>query len=393
MPKRLAVLYDCPFPFIQGGGQKRLFEISQYLLKHDWEVEWYALKFWDGPETIKHRGITFHAVGGKTELYDSSGKRRIWETIYYGAMIFRHIELRKFDILLAGQWPLSHLIPARIFCFLGKAKLVIDWWEVWGKDYWINYFGVKGILGLLLEKTLSQITSHIIAVSQKGKYQLQELGVKQNDILHIPNGIDFEKISNSKVKTKDFDLVYMGRLKDHKNVDHLVQAVSILKKMGDFVTLQIIGDGPERQNLELLVKKLNVSDNVIFHGEIESDTEAYSCMKASKLFIHPSTKEGGGSITVMEANACGLPVVAYKDKNGIADELIEEGINGFWVEKPNAKMLADRIRKLLLDENLGQNIRDDSIEYARRYDWSNIASEYNAYFFRVLDNKKEKEPV
>ena len=52
MPKRLAILYDCPFPFIQGGGQKRLFEIAQFHLRNDWEVEWYALKFWEGPDKI-----------------------------------------------------------------------------------------------------------------------------------------------------------------------------------------------------------------------------------------------------------------------------------------------------------------------------------------------------
>ena len=166
-----------------------------------------------------------------------------------------------------------------------------------------------------------------------------------------------------------------------------------MKERGDLVTLQIIGDGPERQNLELLVKKLNVSDNVMFHGEIESDTEAYSWMKASRLFVHPSTKEGGGSITVLEANACGLPVVAYKDENGIADELIEEGNNGYWIEKPNAKVMADRIHQLLRAENLDLNIKDNSIGYARRYDWSKIASEYNAYFLRVLDDEKGKKAV
>ena len=165
MPKRLAILYDCPYPFIKGGGQKRLFEISQYLLKHDWEVEWYALKFWEGPEKIRHKGITFNAVGKQSKLYSSHGKRRIWETIYYGAMVARYMELRRFDIILAGQWPLFHLIPARFFCLIGQSKLVVDWWEVWGRDQWLKYFGLKGLLGLLLEKIMSRITPNIIAIT------------------------------------------------------------------------------------------------------------------------------------------------------------------------------------------------------------------------------------
>ena len=388
MLKRLAILYDCPYPFVQGGGQKRLYEISQYLLKQDWEVEWYALKFWEGPNIIKYEGITYNAVGKQTDIYNSAGKRKIWETIYYGISIAQHVELRKFDIMLAGQWPLFHLIPARIFCFLGKSKLVVDWWEVWGRDHWISYFGKKGVLGLLLEKLLSRITPHIIAITLIGKDQLQDLGVSKDAVTFIPNGIDFEKISNSNIKSDEFDLVYMGRLKDHKNVDHLVRAVSLLNEMGDFVTLQIIGDGPERKNLEALVKELNISDNVKFHGGIESDIEAYSRMKASRLFVHPSTKEGGGSITVLEANACGLPVVTYRHENGISEELISEGINGYRVDEINPRALADKVRYLFLEEDLGKIAKDNSVGHAKKYDWFNIGKEYDDYFSELLNKDK-----
>tara|TARA_Y100000588_G_scaffold122623_1_gene134346 strand:+ start:709 stop:1890 length:1182 start_codon:yes stop_codon:yes gene_type:complete len=386
MPKRLAILYDCPYPFIKGGGQKRLFEISQYLLKHDWEVEWYALKFWEGPEKIQHKGITFNAVGEQSKLYSSDGKRRIWEAIYYGAMIARHIELRRFNIILAGQWPLFHLIPARFFCLIGHSKLVVDWWEVWGRDQWLKYFGLKGLLGLLLEKIMSRITPNIIAITQKGRDQLYDLGVKKDGVTFIPNGIDFEKILNSISKPNKFDLTYMGRLKCHKNLDHLIQVVSLLKKKGDSMTLQIIGDGPERKALEDLVKELNILENVVFHGEIESDIEAYSWMKTARIFVHPSTKEGGGSITVLEANACGLPVVAYRHENGIANELIDEGMNGYWVEEINPKAMGKKIRQLLLDESQGQKIKDNSIKNAEKHDWINIGKEYEDYFLKLLNN-------
>ncbi len=392
MPKRLAILYDCPFPFIRGGGQKRLFEVAQYHLGHDWEVEWYALKFWEGPEKIKYEGITYNSVGKQTELYDSVGKRRLWETIYYGAMIARHIELRNFDILLAGQWPLFHLIPARIFCFLGKSKLVVDWWEVWGREHWLNNYGIKGALGFLLEKLMSRITPHIIAITQKGKRQLQELGVKQNGIIFIPNGIDFEKIMGSITKSKKFDLVYMGRLQSHKNISHILQSVALLKDRGCSVTFQIIGGGPERVRLEELTRDLNIGKEVFFHGMIESDMEAYAWMKASRLFVNPSTSVSG-SISILEANACGLPVIAYKTDQGVSEDLIEEGVNGYWVEETNFRAMAEKVRQLLLDKNLGQNIKDNSIEYARRFDWSNIASEYNAYFLAIMGDEKKKKSV
>ena len=118
----------------------------------------------------------------------------------------------------------------------------------------------------------------------------------------------------------------------------------------------------------------------------KSDIEAYSWMKTARLFVHPSTKEGGGSITVLEANACGLPVVAYRHENGIANELIDEGINGYWVEEIDPKAMGEKIRQLLLDESQGEKMKDKSIKNAGKHDWTNIGKEYEDYFLKLLNN-------
>ncbi|MFQ5444757.1 MAG: glycosyltransferase family 4 protein [Nitrospinales bacterium] len=364
---------------------RRLFEIAQYLLRQGWEVEWFALRFWKGPRTIQYKGITYTAVGRSMELYGSGGKRRIWETLYYGLMVMRHVELRHFDIIHAGQWPFFHLVPARLFSLFGRAKLVVDWWEVWGAAHWLEYYGAKGVVGSILEKLLTRIAPHIIAITQKGQEQLHRLGVEETKVTFIPNGIDLEKIQKAEPQRQKFDLVYMGRLNKHKNVDHLLQAVSILRKAGEPVTLQIIGEGPERLALEKLAHQLDISKGVTFHGMINSDEEAYSWMKASRLFIHPVTQGGGGSITVLEANACGLPVVAYKHEKGISDELIDEGVNGYWVREPNPKAMAKKISQLLSDKDLGQKMKHSAFEFAKQYAWANIAKGYKDYFSELLN--------
>ena len=389
MSNRIAILYDCPFPYVQGGGQRRLFEIAQYLVQQGWAVEWFALRFWKGPSTIQYKGITYTAVGRSMELYGLDGKRRIRETIYYGLMVMRHIELRHFDIIHAGQWPFFHLFPARLYSLFGRAILVVDWWEVWGTSLWLENYGSKGAVGSILEKLLTRIAPNIIAITQKGKDQLHQLGVEETKVAFIPNGIDFEKIQNAKPQEKEFDLVYMGRLKEHKNVDHLLHVVSILQKAGKPVTLQIIGEGPERLALEKIAYHLDIISSVTFHGMISSDEEAYSWLKASRLFIHPSTKEGGGSITVLEANACGLPVVAYKHEQGIAEELIDEGVNGYWVKECEPRAMADKISQLLADKDLGQRMKHSAFEYSKQYAWANIGKIYYDYFLGLLDNKKE----
>ena len=99
------------------------------------------------------------------------------------------------------------------------------------------------------------------------------------------------------------------------------------------------------------------------------------------------------AISILEANACGLPVIAYKTDQGVSEELIEEGVNGYWVEETNYKAMAENFYQLLLDKGLEQNIKDNSIEYARRYDWSNIAGEYNEYFLRIMGDVKDKKAL
>ena len=69
-----------------------------------------------------------------------------------------------------------------------------------------------------------------------------------------------------------------------------------------------------------------------------------------------------------------------------ANELIDEGINGYWVEEVDPKAMGEKIRQLLLDESQGQKIKDNSIKNAGKHDWINIGKEYEDYFLKLLNN-------
>ncbi|WP_367884760.1 glycosyltransferase [Thermococcus sp. JCM 11816] len=94
-----------------------------------------------------------------------------------------------------------------------------------------------------------------------------------------------------------------------KNVELLVRAVQILKtEIPDIKVLIIGGDGPERRRLERLSEELNLVENVDFKGFLDEYEAVISHMKASRVFVLPSIREGFG-ITALEANASGIPVV------------------------------------------------------------------------------------
>jgi glycosyltransferase involved in cell wall biosynthesis len=98
------------------------------------------------------------------------------------------------------------------------------------------------------------------------------------------------------------------------------------------------------------------------------------------LFVNPSTKEGGGSITLFEANACGLPVIAVKCPHGIDLDLIREGENGYFVDELSAKKIADKVVALLNNRELMKANASQAKNISAQYDWDAIADQHeNAY--------------
>lgn len=380
--KSIAILYDCPYPFIQGGGQKRFYKIAQYLLAQGWKIDWLCLKFWEGENTIEQDGIRYISVGKKMDLYNASGKRSLKEALYYGFCVAKHRSLAKYSIIHAGQWPYFHLFPARLCTLFNKTQFVIDWWEVWDKE-WKNYAGKKSFLGRALEKIASRLTKHMITISELGKNQLFQIRKPNKSITVIHNGIDFHAIKNISAQGNTTDLCYLGRLKNHKNVDVLLHAIALLKQEGSRLTATIIGDGPERPALETLAQQLDIQQQIQFLGQVDADETAYAYIKSSRLFIHPSTKEGGGSITTLEANACGLPVIAFIHPHGISREFIENGQNGYWVEEFSAQALAKTIQMTLTDYNKLSTMSQAAIKFVQRFDWNIIGNNYHQYFHQL----------
>ena len=388
--KRIAIVYDCPYPYVEGGGQKRFFEIATRLIALGWEIDWYCLKFWEESKTtLIYQGIRFIAIGKGLPLYGRNGKRSIKEALYFGWKVLLRGGWSQYNLVWAGQWPLFHIIPLQFHILFSKTKLVLDWWEVWGHQ-WFDYLGILGGVGYCLEKILCRIPHHLISISEMGKKQLLQLGVKENNLSLIHNGINFSKIQLVLPSEKTWDIAYLGRLKDHKNVSHLIEAIVHLKKEKK-ITACIIGDGPQKQELEELAKKNGVLEQVHFLGRVTSDNEVYAYLKSAKLFVMPSTKEGGGSIVAIEANACGLAVVAYDCEHGIAKDIVIPDETGYFITSVNSAYLAEGIKKTLnRDEQVLARSKAVCIGHAKGFDWASIVSAYIDVFNYQLHIEYDK---
>lgn len=379
---KIAFIYDCLYPYVKGGGEKRYYEIGQRL-KNEHEVHFFSMKFWDGADVIFRDKIWYHGVCKPKKLYTESGRRSIFQAIYFGIKLFWPLFYEKFDLVDCAAFPYFSVFTCFLYSKIKKVRVLFTWYEYWGLEYWLKYLGILGIIGSLVERLALTFSSKIIAISEFTKKRLIRAGKKEKNIAVINNGIDLEKIKKIEPSNESSDLIFAGRLIKEKNVDLLIKTVNILKKDFPDIKSVIVGDGPEKNNLINLTKKLNLEKNIIFKGFLKNQEEVYSYFKSSGIFVLPSIREGFG-IVVLEANACGLPAIVVDHPDNAAKDLIKNNYNGF-VCNLNADDIAKQTKNILYNEIIFNDLKKQSIEFARKCDWQIIINSLVDYYFKIIN--------
>ena len=368
---KIAYIYDAVYPWVKGGAEKRIYEIGKRLSDKGHEVHWYGIGWWfDGNNgrTIDHDGIILHGVCEPMQLY-VDGRRSIKEAIYFAEKLLPKLVRERFDVIDCQEFPYFPCFTAKVHSLFRRTSLVITWYEVWG-NYWFEYLGKKGIFGYLVERLAIKPPKLIIPISEKIKEDLKTLNVPESRMRVIPNGVDFYRLQSVMPSSEEFDIIYVGRLISHKNVDVLLKALNIVRKEIRDVKCGIIGDGPEMNNLRTLSRKLDLNNNVKFFGFIESDLEVYSHMKSSKIFVLPSSREGFPN-TILEANSCGLPAIIVRHEKNAGVGVVKDGYNGFIVNL-SPEEIAEKVIYLLQNDEELSRLSRNSVEFAKTYDWSII---------------------
>jgi glycosyltransferase involved in cell wall biosynthesis len=260
--------------------------------------------------------------------------------------------------------------------------MVITWHEVWG-DYWYKYMGKFGFFGKAIECVASKLGHKSIVVSVMTENNLELLGVGSGNIRIIPNGVDLRYIDSIRPSENKCDIIFIGRLIKEKNVDVLIETVCLVKKNFPDVQCHIIGDGPEKGRLIELIIKYGLLGTVRFLNFMEYD-EVIARIKSSKMLILPSSREGFGMV-VMEAFACGIPVITVNEERNAASELVN-GETGF-VTELKACRLSHAIN-VLMDRTDGdiEKMSKSAIDKAGVYDWDTIA-EHLIHFYSGIVSK------
>jgi len=249
---------------------------------------------------------------------------------------------------------------------------VITWIEVWG-DYWYEYLGLSGWVGRSLEKRIARFRNPVIAISHLTARRLRELYNRPVQAI-VPVGIDFPTLRSVPPAPEQTDLIFIGRLIREKNPELLVSAVKLLSVRFPGIRVAIIGEGPEQETIRALIDTGGLGSSITFHPFFSDHRDIIACLKASKVFVLPSVREGFG-ITALEALACGLPVVTVDHPaNAIGDLVTNE--NGFF-SSCSPEDLAEKIGCAL---ERHEAMRTACILTAEAFGWDRIVTDLERFY-------------
>lgn len=226
----------------------------------------------------------------------------------------------------------------------------------------------------------------LTAVSESLKQDTLNFFNVTKEIKVIPNFIDFNRFK--RIDKDHFKkaiapngekiITHISNFRKVKRVDDAIRIFDIIHKKVNSKLL-LIGDGPERQNLEQLCRELNLCDDIRFLGKQDAIEEL---LAISDLFLMPSSSESFG-LSALEAMACEVPVIS-SNAGGLAEVNIH-GETGYLSNIGDIKDMAANALQILSSEEIHQRFRKNALAQAKTFDIHNILPIYEEYYQQVID--------
>ncbi|HEY1826354.1 MAG TPA: glycosyltransferase family 4 protein [Acidimicrobiales bacterium] len=372
---RVAVVSDALYPWHMGGKEIRYSHLLRGLPEHDMDVTVYSMKWWDEDPAVvtsSSGSLTYVAICRRVPLYRKT-RRSVSQALRFAVATLRLLR-RKFDVIEADHIPYLQLVPLRLVAWAKRAPLVVTWHEVWGDDGWDTYIGRMGVAAAMLERVCSRLPNRIVAVSVGTQEKLVSMGVDPQRIIVVPNPLNIEPLQQSVAHTSAPELLFVGRLLEHKHADLAVRATRLLVDRGYDVRLGIVGVGPEEGRLHELAAELELDLRVTFYSSIDDQGDLWSLMRGARVLVAPSTREGYG-LVVAEALAMGTPVVCAEHPENESAKLVGP-TTGSRVEPFSAEALADGAQYWLTNDSARDKRASDFLDEHREMSVDALSSSY-----------------
>ena len=346
-----------------GGAEVHLHELLRRLVEWGHEVTWLACSWPGAPEEeVRDDGIRYRRAGHWAianfvlpRLMKDELSRREYDVVIEDINKIPFFTPRHTDLPVLAVVP--HLFGGTVFRETNP---------IFGTYVWLS------------ERPIPRVyrDCRFMAISESTRDDLVERGIDRDRIEVIHCGMEHERYFREDPPQRGTDprIIHLGRLRRYKSVDVVVRAIPKIREVFPNVSLQIIGDGPDEDRLRKMVGKLGIEGSVNFMGYRPRE-EIVDELYRTHLFLNPSPKEGWG-LTVIEANECGVPVVASR-RPGLQDS-VRDGETGLLAEYGDPDDFAAKALTLLTDPPLWRMMSDNAVTWARGFSWDDAAKRTEA---------------
>lgn len=342
---RIAVVFDCLYPFTTGGGEKQYRQLAEEFVKAGHEVDYLTRRQWDGPGPDLG-GARARAIAPAYDLYDAEGVRLPVTALRFALDVFSYLVRHRdtYDAVIVSATPVLNVFAARAALLGSRTVLAADWLEVWTRRQWLEYSGpVVGRVADALQHLAVRLSPLALGHSQHTVDGLRANRVPREPV-RSPGLISAVREVTPRLETPEGTapmVLFVGRHIQDKQVDALPPALAEAREELPGLRAVISGEGPERDRVIRAATEAGVSDVVEFPGFV-AEAELHRLLAEASCLVNPSRREGYG-LVVVEAASYGTPSVVIDHPTNASTELIEEGVNGFVARSAGAADLAAAI--------------------------------------------------
>ena len=337
---RVCLVYDCLFPHTVGGAERWYRNLAERLAAAGHEVTYLTLRQWERDDEPAIPGVRVIAVGPPMALY-VHGRRRIAPPLRFGFGVLRHLLChgREYDVVHTASFPYFSLLAAGAVRRLGRYELVADWHEVWSEEYWREYLGRAGAIGIAVQRRCARLRQRAFCFSELHAARLREEGLRGE--VTVLAGEYAGPLEPGPVREAEPLVVFAGRMIPEKRAPAVVPAIALAAQRLPGLRGVLFGDGPDREAVLAAIAALPESGIVSAPGFVDAAVVDEALGRACCLLL-PSRREGYG-LVVVEASAAGTPTILVRGPDNAAVERVEDGVNGLIVASAEPAELAQAI--------------------------------------------------
>ncbi len=346
-------------PWVGGGGAVRAYELNRRLARRGHLITTVSGNY-PGAGDYEEDGLSFKFVG-KTGSYLAS-------TLSYAVSAARFLRNHRdsFDLAVEDFAPWNPLFSR----FLTSKPVILHVNHIEGRGILRRHPGY-GLPFYLVEKFYPRLFAHVTALSETTRAKL-----KSPQALVLPAGIRAELLSRKSMPEEDY-ILFLGRLHiRNKGLDTLFEAM----KSARDTRLVLAGRGADEERLKKMAGVCGIKAEFMGYADEEKKLDA---LGSAKLLVLPSRFEGWG-IVVMEAAACGKPVVVSDIPE--LDFSVKAGF-GVSFRSGDAKDLGEKIKQLTDDASLRSEMGARARQYAKDFTWDVISRRYESFLLAVMNGR------